>query len=497
MGEAVELKLLIAAVRRSVAIILAAIVVGGLIGVVLSSRGAGSYSASATLLVDSNAVTLPGAQPFTGDPERYVDDQMRILGGQDIATAVAGKVPGETGRGVERAVRLGHVTGSNAIVITATSPSAITAASIANDMVDVYVARRQDATTKVLDQQRSLFQGELADLQSRLKSLGSGTTNQSARETLLSQYNSILTQQATLDQAGATHDATAVIDRAQVPTAPTRSGRALPIGGGVIVGALLALAFAVLREVRNPHVVSVAQAELVIGVEAVATFGARRGLSSAAQGRRLAAVLAADAPTGRRRTIAVCAAGSASRSFEVASSLAAAFSLQGSAAALLDLTKKATEQLNSSRPVPVEYEPQAAPGRGELTASSALQPPWSTMTQPAPAQPAPAQPAPTALRHMHSGVTIYACAGRPSPDEVQACTDALPDSLDVVVVHVPPVLDDAIAAQVSRSADSTVLVVPVGSQPEADLRLSRDTLLRGGATNVHLVTAQRARIWAR
>jgi Mrp family chromosome partitioning ATPase len=64
---------------------------------------------------------------------------------------------------------------------------------------------------------------------------------------------------------------------------------------------------------------------------------------------------------------------------------------------------------------------------------------------------------------------------------------ALSSEFDVIIVQAPAVLRSGAAAAFSRTADDTVLVVPLGRELEADLRLAEE-MLREGNSRMHLVT---------
>ena len=84
-----ELRLLLAAIRRGAVILVLALAVGIALGFAAYRELPRHYTASSTLLIDSGAILIPGQQPYTGDPERYISDQQSILGGQAIADQVA------------------------------------------------------------------------------------------------------------------------------------------------------------------------------------------------------------------------------------------------------------------------------------------------------------------------------------------------------------------------------------------------------------------------
>ncbi len=491
-----ELRLLLAAIRRGAVILVLALAVGVALGFAAYRELPRHYTASSTLLIDSGAILIPGQQPYTGDPERYISDQESILGGQTIADQVAKKVPGYDAATVRSAISLTHVTGTNTVTITAKSDSAQDAQLLANGVATAYLANRSAPAQTTIETQKAALQKQIDDLSNRITALGNGANVQAASSALLTRYNALLTQLSTLTAAGATEDSTAITATADVPTATTpKVSLVEATGAGGLVLLLLGFGFVLVREVRRPHVMTKAHAELLLDRDVVAGFApeSRSGARRASSGRRgvlqptgaqrLASVIAGAPVSGPQRTIAVTSAVDAQAAATVAKALAADLVRQGSLVAVVDLM--------TGEPVARPVARGLAPSQGEAPSSESVHPAEELAMAGAGGAPRaahlPAQP--VRLPDNFQGVAHYrATAGMGIfSTDARDYAGALSSEFDVIIVQAPAVLTSGVAAAFSRTADDTVLVVPLGRELEGNLRLA-DELLREGGSRMHVVT---------
>jgi hypothetical protein len=486
-----ELRLLLAAVRRGAAILLLALVVGVTLGFGAYKALPRHYVASSALLIDSGAILIPGQQPYTGDPERYISDQMRIITSQSLAQQVAKQVPGYDAAKVISAISLTHVTGANAVTITAKAARADDAQRLANAVAATYLTDRHAPAEKIIEKQKAELQGEIDQLAQRIGALGNGSAVQAEQGTLSTRYNALVNQQSALTAAGATTDSTAITDRAALPTAATASISLVEgVGGGALIGLLIGFVIVLVREVRRPHVMTRAHAEVVLGqdVAAVVTAaqGHRRGLRVPAQRSseitRLAAIIAGSPSAGPQRTVVVTSALDDVATTAVAGALAADFARQGSVVAVVDLMTGDAPARSSSAAQSV------TPGQTGEFAMAESGAGAGEVSRGVPAAGRPAV-APVRLPQDFQGVAHYRAArgGGAFSTDARDYVGVLSSDFDVVIVQAPALLSSGIAAPVSRTADDTVLVIPLRRELESNLRLADTTLHQSSGSRLHAV----------
>lgn len=273
-----ELHNLVVALRwRKAAVALSALLGLALAVLALQLSSSTEYRATATLLLDPNAVTTPQQGPFIGDPERYVGGQLRLLESAALAASAAERLPGESRQSIADAVVLTQVTGSDLVDVTATTDSAERAQNIANALVTTYVEQRKADTAAVVDAQLTTVREQIQGVEEALARTTAPAQAQE-RGLLLNQYQQLLAQETTLATPGVTRDLTAVVDPAVLPSAPI--GLPVPqiLALGLVLGAGGGAAIFVLAEARDPRVGTVGQVERTVGKHALAAFSSpRRG----------------------------------------------------------------------------------------------------------------------------------------------------------------------------------------------------------------------------
>jgi len=455
----VELRLVVAALRRRALVVAAAALLGLLLAGVLLALKTGPYEATASLLLDPLAVTTPLQEPSSGDPERFVDGQLRVLASGELAGQVAQKLPGTDAASVRGAVVLAHVTGSDIVDVTARADSAAGARDTANTLVNTYVEQRRSQARSALKAQQDDLDKRVTAVQKQLATLGR-PADAGEQQVVLAQYQDLLEQRRTLLAPGATSDKTAVVDPAEEGVRTRLPGPATLLGG-LVLGALAGLALAIAREGRSPHVSGRPDVERVLGLPAVAVFPrgprGRRGSqrvsdSVAPAASALASVVAVLPALGKRRLVGVCSARPGAGSPNVAMGMAVSFSRQG-------LEVVVVRAGRASRGEDHAYGRDEA-GRLRLQPSS------------------------------FDGVSVLwleGSQGVPWHEEVRSAVPELPAGSDVVVVDLPPVLVDPVAVVLASWWDDLVLVVPVPDERQQDLELVREMLAGKSDLRLHPV----------
>jgi Mrp family chromosome partitioning ATPase len=472
----VELKVFVSALRRGLVPILLLTVLGGLWGGVVRGLLPERYEATASLLLDPLAVTVPGEDPFSGDPERYVSGQLRILESAALVERAAQAVPGVDVETLQDSLELTHVVGSDIVDITATADRAEVARDVANALATTYVEDRRAASQAAVTAQLDAVNAQIAELEGSLPA--AGPQDSAARQVLATRLEQLLGERAALASPAVVKDVTALVDPARLPTAPERVSLPVAVAGGALVGAFLALAAVSILEARSPHVVTRSHAEVVLGRPVLVTFSKTRGKRRRRLARllpeaqTLAASIAGAPAEGKRRVVAVCSSTRSAGNSTVAAAVAAAFAQQGSHVALLPLDDGRAHAL---LPAVGEAEAVDADLRGSAGG-------WTLHEADRP------------------GVTVVQRPvewGQPQFEEVLALTRALPEEHDVVVLDVPPVLESPLGAQLSRWVDDVVLVVPVPEQKEPDLALTQESLGLGSGVRTHAVLNRRGTVLRR
>lgn len=473
-----ELKVFVSALRRGLVPILLLSVLGGLWGGVVRGLLPERYAATASLLLDPLAVTVPGENPFSGDPERYVSGQLRVLESAALAERAAQAVPGVDVDTLQDSVVLTHVVGSDVVDITATAESPEVARDVANALATTYVEDRRAASQAAVTAQREAVDAQIAELERALgAAAGPGPQDLAARQVLASRLEELLGERAELSSPSVVKDVTALVDPAGLPTVPERMSLPVAVAGGALVGALLGLGAVSILEARSPHVVTRSHAEVVLGRPVLVTFpkvrGQRRKLAGLLpEAQTLAATIAGAPAEGKRRVVAVCSSTRSAGNSTIAAAVATAFAQQGWHVALLPL-----DDGRASALLPVVGEAEAVDTGHRSSAGG-----WTLHEAERP------------------GVTVVqrpAEWGQPQFEEVLALTGALPEEHDVVVLDVPPVLESPLAAQLSRWVDDVVLVVPVPEQGEPDLALAQESLGLGSGVRTHAVLNRRGTVLRR
>lgn len=459
-----EVRLLIAAVRRRLLLILTIGIVGGLAGATYAQGVEGEYRATAQLLLDPTAVVVPGAQQFTGDPERFVGGQIGVLRSRATAERAAESIS-VGADDVAETLTVERIVGSDVVDVIGRADHAQLARDVANAVAESYVAQRREQSSASVAAQLTAVEEEIAAVQQQLAALPTTATTVNPRQqAIVSQYEQLLDRRLSLTAPGVIRDATAVLDPARLPEEPQRLSSLLAGGAGALLGLLLGTAFAVLLEGRRPRVTSRLQAEHLLGRPARATFphAGRGGDLTAVDlhaARSILALIHAQ-PVEGRRAIALCATAATADLDRLAAALVEVEDERGTVAELLHVsTAPEAMALDEARVSRRFHARRRADDPDRLPLSSLL---------------------------------LDAPPARPRAG-VRKVLDDLPSDVAVAVLVLPPVLDDPSVADVARWATDVVLAIPLGQQSESDLATAQEMLSAGPARLHPVLLAKRAR----
>ncbi|MEU2349074.1 ABC transporter C-terminal domain-containing protein [Modestobacter sp. NPDC049651] len=450
-----ELQLLLQAVRRSFLPLLVVVLVGAAAGALGWYAVPASYQASAVLVTDSTAVTVPGQEPFSGDPERYVTGELESLRSYSAAAAAGRSLdPSLTARQVLDALELSHVTGSDVVTVVARADSPGTAVGVANAVADTYLDRRAQAARAALDGQREALEAQSAQLTDRLADPGVAGALATA---LQAQYAQVTGELAELDRPGVLRDATRVVDQARGATLHRPFSLLAGAVGAAVLAGLLGVLAAVVVALRRPRVAGVWQLEELTGrpVDAVFRHVRRTGRgrkAATAPARRLVALLESRSDGARPWVVTVCDAGAG----------------RGRAVVFAAVARRLAEE--GRRVVAVSPWQDGGLLAGDGSAAHPGDEGWRVGAGALPGLTVVSHDAPDALTSVDFG-------------------KGLPDwsaDADVVLVDAGSLVDSSFAGAAARAGGQAVLVVPVREQAEADLRLGLDLLATAGDVRVHV-----------
>lgn len=471
-----ELRLLLAAVRRFGHFVISFAALGLLIGTVVGGDREPTATARATIALDPNGGRAPGAPTFVGDPDRYVEGELSILGSRSIAAAAAETMPDVSAGDIDSSVTVSQRAGSSLVDITAEAGSSAQARQMADAVANAYLERRVAVVGAEVQRRRESVEAELAQVQAELEMVQArlvGPTPPPAdiirRETLLRRYDQLLGIQAELLEVSLPADRTQIIEPAVNVPGDAGLSSLLATVAGLVGGAVLGAAAAVALVAAFPRVMDRQHAEEIVGLPAVLDLGIRSSAGStpgSVPGRsvaavhRLAAAIAAEPAARLPRTIAVCSPDTTADAMTVAAALSAALVSERFHVAHLtvDLSPPAVSDDDAGSSAAIQLEDW------ELHRSSPL------------------------LDVVHPlGLREQAV----NAEQVENLRKLLDERTDVIVIALPGLLESASSVSIAHTVDDVALVVPLRQQSEPELVLARRVLLEVPTSRVHLVVSRR------
>ncbi len=280
-----EIGYIFAVIRRYWWITAVLALLGLAAGYTLASPGVAKYESSAL-------VVLP--EPTSGSPERQIASQLVVLGSQVVREGAAERVGLDPDDPLlTDAVSVGVLTGTNVVQVTALTTSPQLSADLANAVVDEYqellsanAATVSETEREALDTEIDVLGRSLADLDARIaevlapfltsESLTIPTIEQvapdlsSQRSVVLDQYRNAVTARSELERRVDVASPNEVLQRAEPATAPNTGSRKLIAAAGLVAGALLGVAAAVVVARLSKRVLDISEVAAVLGTPAVA-----------------------------------------------------------------------------------------------------------------------------------------------------------------------------------------------------------------------------------
>jgi Mrp family chromosome partitioning ATPase len=242
-----------AAIRRSIPIVVALVLLGIVAVNVLKQIQGARYTATARVYHTPTDLSsaLTGIDPGFVDPERVIDTALSLAGSPEPYERAARRIGG-TSSELRSVTKVGGSTDADVIAFTATTDDSERTSEIVNAVADSYVAWRADIETGTIDR-------AIGQIQAQLRSSPRNASD--LREQL-----DTLTVMKTLASGGAT-----VIERAsdapKVSPAPIRDTML-----GASLGFVVALLLAGAREAFNTRIRSEADVEEALNKPVLATI---------------------------------------------------------------------------------------------------------------------------------------------------------------------------------------------------------------------------------
>lgn len=218
-SPSVELRHLLAVIRRHRWTIVQAAIAVALVAGLVSAQQTPMYSASSRILLRPNDASESlygayGSQSLFNDPDRYVSGQIDIAKSEDVAKVAAKEVGLDT-EDVEALVSVGQVGVSDIIEVSVVHSDPVLARDVANAVARAYIENRKEFAVGNLRKASTEVQTKLDELQKRIGDLdgqiGDGGLTGSQRASAPTQPG---IPQAT-DSAGGSNPPTLNIDRGQ------------------------------------------------------------------------------------------------------------------------------------------------------------------------------------------------------------------------------------------------------------------------------------------
>jgi uncharacterized protein involved in exopolysaccharide biosynthesis/Mrp family chromosome partitioning ATPase len=281
----VELSYLFAAVRRRWWLVALLSVLGLAGGYLASGTSVVAYQATAVLDIQPPQNSF-GSTVFISDPDRYVIGQLSVLRSSTLAERVATQFPGQTVTSMTNAVTVTHEPKSSLVTIGVTLADPKQAEAIANSYADTYITdlkkraaeqqgpavqafdtrlaaiktnvieieRKRETNRQIVNQANLILAAPtgvapatITEARQRLDTaMDSNSQIEGDLQSLRVEQSQVLQNKSSLEQAAIVKVVTEVVQPAVVPSLPIPGkAKILPIAG-LLGGAMLGLALAML-----------------------------------------------------------------------------------------------------------------------------------------------------------------------------------------------------------------------------------------------------------
>lgn len=268
-----------------------------------------SYTASSELALENPASTSEARRLLFG--ENDLGTQQRILNSEALAREVLARAgrsntPADVQAFSDRQLRVLNEPGTNVITLTVRATEPQLAARLAQGMAEGYLAYVEELAGQRLERSLASLRGEevsvrqeLASVQQELSATPAPEIAESLerdRDQLYAQLRFLATQATDLRTTNALAAPATIIEPAIVPGKPSSPNWLLNLAAGVVFGALLAVAVAVLRGVLADRVWDERALESTGAAEVLGTLHASAVGGDDPQVRRLRSRFAARVP---------------------------------------------------------------------------------------------------------------------------------------------------------------------------------------------------------
>ena len=280
--SSVELGFIAAAVKRYALMVALCAIVGVVLGLLAVRSSKPLYESTAVILVrpssSGNGIT------FTGDPDRYVDAEISIMGSLAIQQLVIDKLPTETEASLADVVTFTQRANSDVVDIVASTRSPQRSQSIANAYAAAYVdsseavaQQASEPSPALTELNKSLLavQDQIVTLTEKVRdALPTGATDLSQstdtlsaaqRDIALLEYQRLLENKTRLENNAEVTVNSAIVNLAARPGVPNGGASKLLIALGLVGGLGVGASAALLRARFSSEVIDPAQVEELLG----------------------------------------------------------------------------------------------------------------------------------------------------------------------------------------------------------------------------------------
>jgi capsular polysaccharide biosynthesis protein/Mrp family chromosome partitioning ATPase len=266
-----ELRLILAAIRRSRLIILVTTIALTVPAVALWFSRTTTWEAKSVLYIQPPAAT-GSANINYNDPDRYVISQLGVLESASLASVVAKQLKSGDVKAIQRSVTFSHTPKTDLITVLAKHPNPEMAKAIANGFSDVYIRQEISAVKKGQEPAIVALQKRIDAITSSLeeanKRVAADVTDQVAaleRDNLNSELGEVVRAKTSLEFIGKVEAKNAVLDRATTAVPSPAASLPLQVAAGLFLGLALGTAIALAIMVFSPTIADSGQVEELLG----------------------------------------------------------------------------------------------------------------------------------------------------------------------------------------------------------------------------------------